>query len=296
MHPFNKFESSSVYDTINPKCIYAYFESRYITLWSILMKDFDAMKLAEVIDFLSRIRGECYYNSLYSRPDPVIDRKCCLNYMETFKVFEQECSKLRFITTMNTTQKIIKQLSQQDVVISQIDTLGQELIGRLSIEMNAILFFSIDFDKQYLLKDTDLFGVDVSVAFPTTGVDIKHAGRCLAFNEWGASVFHCMRILEIGLIILAKELKVQNDLSNWGGIIQNIETQIKNINPTFGIDWKNKRQLYSDTALEFRFIKDAWRNHIMHGTTTYDDQGAIEIFEHTKRLMQHVTVNLKLHE
>mgnify|MGYP001585324592 CR=1 FL=1 len=79
-------------------------------------------------------------------------------------------------------------------------------MGRLSDEVESYRFFYVEKDRQQYLANENLFGEQVAKAFPSAEADIQDAGRCLAFNRWTASVFHSMRVLEIGLNALAKEL------------------------------------------------------------------------------------------
>ena len=53
-----------------------------------------------------------------------------------------------------------------------------------------------------------LFGDDVARAFPSSKGDIDEAGKCLALDRGTACVFHLMRILEIGLQLLAAKLGI----------------------------------------------------------------------------------------
>jgi len=187
--------------------------------------------------------------------------------------------------------KRIKDCLTQDAQISLNDIikLNDELENRMIDEMKSRKFFSIEPDKQQLLVD-DLFGKQVAEAFPSVEQDIKHAGKCLAFEEWTASVFHSMRILEIGLSVLAKDVDVPKvDYRNWESLIQDIETNIK----TASAGDKIKEQFYSEAALQFRYFKNAWRNHVMHVRDTYDEQRAETIFSHAREFMVHLSAKLK---
>lgn len=103
-----------------------------------------------------------------------------------------------------------------------------------------------------------------------------------------------MRVLEVGLTILAKELKVPFNDTNWKGAIDQIEAAIKQINKTTaGPDWKNLEHFYSEAALQFTFFKNAWRNYVMHIHESYDEEKATQIFEHVQYFMKHLATRLK---
>ncbi len=53
-------------------------------------------------------------------------------------------------------------------------------------------------------------------------------------------------------------------------------------------DWKVDRQYYSELAVDFRLLKDAWRNFAMHGNVTYDATEATVIYNHVREFMGHL--------
>lgn len=72
------------------------------------------------------------------------------------------------------------------------------------------------------------FGKDVAKVFPGAKSDIAAASRCLALDEWTASVFHSMRVLEHALRRFAAELNLSATYEeNWHNIIDKVESTIK---------------------------------------------------------------------
>jgi len=64
------------------------------------------------------------------------------------------------------------------------------------------------------------------------------------------------------------------ELSNWHNVIEQIERHIRELQkaPVADADKpaKSERlQRYSEAASHFFFVKEAWRNHIMHARTRY---------------------------
>jgi HEPN domain-containing protein len=116
--------------------------------------------------------------------------------------------------------------------------------------------------------------------------DMKAASRCLALDEWDACVFHCMRVLEIGLASLASKFSVRYAHENWRNIINDITGKIKGIcEASHGPDWKEEEHFYSSVALHFQFLTNGWRNYVMHGRETYDPREAQQIFAHVRDFM-----------
>ena len=103
-----------------------------------------------------------------------------------------------------------------------------------------------------------------------------------------------MRILEIGLAILAKQLGVSSDQANWQNIIDQIEKELAEFEKK-----ATRRQrattlkFYSGAAVQFRYFKDAWRNHVAHVRDVYDEEDAERIFRSVKDFMIQLATELK---
>jgi hypothetical protein len=130
----------------------------------------------------------------------------------------------------------------------------------------------------------------VAVAFPSCVTKFKDAGNCLALEQFEASAFHSMKVLENGLEALAKKFSVDFSHANWHNVIQQTEKGIRDIGPSFGNDWKDQQRFCAEAATHFMFLKDAWRNHIMHSRDLlYDEGRALSILTHVREFMQALT-------
>jgi hypothetical protein len=147
------------------------------------------------------------------------------------------------------------------------------------------VFFRIPPDSRQYFQQAALFGPNVDVAFPSAADDIEHAGTCLALGQADASVFHSMRVLERGLKAIAGKLGVDFDRKNWANVIDQVEAAVTKKATAAGIDPK-ERKLYAEAAVHFRFVKDAWRNDVMHLGDPYDAGKALSILTHVRELMQ----------
>jgi hypothetical protein len=101
-----------------------------------------------------------------------------------------------------------------------------------------------------------------------------------------------MRVLELGLTVLANKLSVIIRKPDWENIINDVEAAIKKIDgPHAGASWKADRDFYAGAAKEFRYLKNAWRNHAMHVHEHYDEPEARSIIDHVKSFMVHLAEN-----
>lgn len=161
------------------------------------------------------------------------------------------------------------------------------IASTIRAEMSTHLFMQISPNRVHFYEQNDLFGRKVALNFPSARRDIKSAGSCYACDRNTACVMHLMRVLEVGLNTLAHELNVPFERRNWENIINDVELAINKINgPSVGSDWKLKKQFYSGTAKDFRYFKDAWRNHAMHYREHYEAAEALTILNHVQAFMK----------
>lgn len=146
------------------------------------------------------------------------------------------------------------------------------------------------------MKQPNVFGGKVATSFPSATFDIANAGVCLATMMSTASVFHLMRVLEIGLASLGRIFGVSLAHTNWAPAIDQIESKIRNMqkDPVWKElpDCKEQQEFYAQAASHFAILKDAWRNHTMHIRGKYTEDEAERIFENVKGFMQKLSERL----
>jgi hypothetical protein len=155
-----------------------------------------------------------------------------------------------------------------------------------SSELREELIFRLPSERRDYLEKDDLFGSDVTAAFPSAIDDIRNAGTCFAVEQWDASVFHLMKTLERGLHALAARFGVTFEQANWHNVIEQIEAKVRRMDSSFGADWKEKQKFYSEAASQFMFLKEAWRNYVMHAGDVYDEGKSLSVLSHVREFMQ----------
>jgi hypothetical protein len=159
-------------------------------------------------------------------------------------------------------------------------------------ELTEPQFLRIASEKRSYFEQLEpLFGAPVVDSFPNSDRDIAAAGRCFAFGEWTACVFHLMRALELALHKWALEMGVTQfsaiELENWKNILDAADKRIKALEQQPKSPQKDRElQYYGETCAHFRSIKDAWRNHVSHSRTTYDERETEAILMHVKEFMR----------
>ncbi|NOT41629.1 MAG: hypothetical protein HOP13_14155 [Alphaproteobacteria bacterium] len=174
---------------------------------------------------------------------------------------------------------------------------GTSLRDAIETELRDYLFFQYDKAKGERLKAWKSDWEAALAAFPSTQLDVFCATDCYALQHNTASVFHCMRILEIGLKALAASVGLTFDVQQWKNIIDLIEVEIDKIRengiPGMGKAAKDARlQFLSEAAKEFSYFKDGWRNYVSHNKLSYDEHQALGTLEHVRAFMNQLSKHL----
>ena len=135
---------------------------------------------------------------------------------------------------------------------------------------------------------------NLAQSFPSTLEDYKEAIFCYVNGRHTAAVFHAMRVLEYGLEALAKDVSLNFDVQQWGNIIDQIEKEIKTIRVTMsrGLAKNERLQFLSESAKEFTYFKDGWRNYVAHRRVKYDGHQALSVINHVKAFMIHLSTKI----
>jgi hypothetical protein len=167
----------------------------------------------------------------------------------------------------------------------------KQLIGAIEEEIKSKLFLFVPtHNAEYYEKDISVDG------FPLASAELRRASNCYALSEPTACVFHCMRAVEMALRALAKSLAVvvPVNTSQWQTLIEQIEIAVKGISQQPKSSQKSEDQtFYSEAAAQFRYTKDAWRNHVAHARVTYDESQALKIFEHSADMLRSLAPRLQ---
>jgi len=170
------------------------------------------------------------------------------------------------------------------------------LRSSLHIELDSTVFLHVGYNEAiYYREPLDGTTEDVEDRFSSTLEDLREAARCYALGRYTASVFHCMRAVEVGLIALGHDLKVPAAKNkNWQELLNEINKAIKQVSEkTHGATWRDQRQWYSEVSAHLQVIKDAWRNDVMHVHRGYDQARAREILHATRAFMCQLAARLK---
>jgi hypothetical protein len=224
---------------------------------------------------------------------PISDDKFCRNLgtlldglQITCNNFEADPAILGQLERFST--ELIKLESDRRAAVLKVrlDTILEAI--RENLESRKFLFIPVQ-DVVYW-DNAELFGPAVRVVFDGQAADeIREAGSCYATNRYTASVFHCMRVAEFALRMLAKNLSIKLihngkrqplEYAEWDKVIQQIKNKlIASRQKTRGKKREDLLNFYSGAADHCEYMKDIWRNEVSHCRRMYSRAEALAVLD-----------------
>jgi hypothetical protein len=164
---------------------------------------------------------------------------------------------------------------------------------RTELESRKFLFIPSPDDKR--IRQTEPFGKEVYLSFPTARIELTNAFTAFAVELYTACIFHLMRATEISMRALCNDRRIAAikgspvHMMEWHEIISALEAEnlkIANWPKTLGEIRVQAQEFYNGATSQFRGIKDEWRNHVSHTRSDYSRGRAEEAIQHVKILMQ----------
>lgn len=190
--------------------------------------------------------------------------------------------------------EIVQGKLRPEVPIANLTLEVTTLLDVLQKTLRDTLLYRLDqVSTELLTRDDGGMSPEAVEAFPSSRRELRSAALCQGFDLHTACVFHSMRALEYGIASLVAVLGVSPVNPNWHNILNDCDKAIKGIDPHSGSDWKDKQQFYSELAINFRYFKDAWRNHTMHAKVTFEREESMRIMDYVISFMDHISTKLR---
>jgi hypothetical protein len=209
----------------------------------------------------------------------------------------EECSKTGFARLARRCTTIAQSFGSKPPAADL--ALVFDLLSDIRAELGDHLYFWVPGERRRWYADDDeaLFGdgkpfaASVRDAIPGVGPELAEASRCFALARWTACVFHLMRAVEIALRKWADELGVTipPEVSEWREILEAAEDRLEHYRKQPRTPGRTAAIEYeAELSAHFRTIKDAWRNHVSHSRTPYDERQATSILSHVQAFVEKV--------
>jgi len=180
----------------------------------------------------------------------------------------------------------------------------KRIIETIITELGETKFLFVSNDRSEYFQNENLLGERVLQRFPLAKDDIIAAGNCLCAECHTAAIFHLMRVFEFALRAFCKELGLARmadfdkatgkfkytpaNFNVWEKQLNQLPNRVqKRLNRLRSGTRKQQLQEYYNSALEdIKFVKDAWRNHVMHGRKIFQRGEAHDLLLRTKGMME----------
>jgi hypothetical protein len=159
-------------------------------------------------------------------------------------------------------------------------------------ELDTVSIFQIPPNKRRFFEERELFGPVVAAQFPTALLDIEEASKCFALGRNTATVFHLMRVTEVGLNAIARRIAHPDPRPMWEPVLTYLDKQLKTKYGDMGALFRGDVEFLSGVSAHMHAVNLAWRRRVMHIERNYDESEAERIIEATKGLMQHLAIKL----
>jgi hypothetical protein len=266
------------------------------------MEQFSARGFFQAGCLMEGIKQECLMASMMLDPEePVYNLAARLDMgvieraTKYLRQIEKECRGIGLPISADTVKDAVKNLEDGRGLLNyqwlrdKVSDLKKLIVREMS--GHGFYYISPERGKYWPMEDSGhAFGKNVGDAFSSSFMDAGQAGVCLAVGLPTASVFHSMRVLEIGLRTFGATFGVSMGRRNWEPVISEIESKIgdMHIDPAWKAlpDCKDKQEKYSQAASHFSVMKGAWRNYTMHGRGPHGGDEAELIFLNLRAFMQ----------
>ena len=195
------------------------------------------------------------------------------------------CAQIGLELSVRQFDRVKDALNREDFTPQDIVEQVKIAQGRIQDEMEAQLFFHVSLkEAEFYEPKEPLFGAIVEAKWPRLIEDISEAGKCMALGRYTASVFHMMRVMEVGVQDFGTTLGVPLATNKaWGNILSEAKAPLSQMPST-----DPRKKVREEAWAHLDSVRIAWRNEVMHPKQTYTMEEATEVFNHVRTYMRHL--------
>ena len=180
-----------------------------------------------------------------------------------------------------------------DQPYKEISVLFSDLMSRMFDECRLRKFLALSQKEADLAFPANpLFGAEVDKRFPSAAFEIEEAGKCMGLSRPTAAVFHCMRVMEIGIKAAARCLAIPDPIKpaerNWGAMLKAVRDEMTRRSAAkLPASWANHdKAFFEEVYASLDAVRNPWRNATMHVENKYNEDEAEHIFNAVRAFMR----------
>ncbi len=190
-------------------------------------------------------------------------------------------------------EELISQISARGEVRAEHIAAFQETLER---ELKTRVFLPVAIQRQKYF-DCPLEGWEIAIEkFPDCREDVEEMSKCYALSRYTAAVFHSLLVSEHGLIVLGRQVGVNDPKPGWDATYRRLDHLVNNRRDIpAGIDFAFVEQ----TKARVESMKHAWRNKVNHAAgrlviekSGFNDFSAEEVIIATRSFMRQLAEGL----
>lgn len=157
----------------------------------------------------------------------------------------------------------------------------------IEYELESRLFLHVPQNRAEYWSEEPLLSKKAQRSFKKAIDDMVEAGKCLAVGRYTASVFHLMRVVEVGAKRFARKFPglTLSHKATLGSIAKDISCEIL-LMPNGTPSESERKEAFSRTADHLSHITAGWRNKTMHPGLSYNEEQATLMFKNVREFMQ----------
>jgi hypothetical protein len=233
-------------------------------------------------------------NGTWSK-DTIIPREIADAFIEQHRNVLRTCKTFALPVSAKSCQEIIQHLEGDSPKVARFCTLNGELLKRMEHELEAQLFLHLaPNDAALYQQPLEDWEKTLAKREMATRFDIEEASKCLALHRGTACVFHMMRLMEVGLKDITKELQITLEWHerSWEKMLTKINDEMTRRNKLNDPGWTESRPFFEGAYASLNAVRVAWRNPTMHVEKKYDPDDAGEISSMVRIFMEYLYTTL----
>ena len=273
--------------------------ARGLQLWALweIMRHYNVWQLVTAVSMLSGTEALAAKDGDGPVPRERIDQY----YRPAIEYARQQCASSELSAAVVRCDRFLIAL-RNGLLWSDLKNQAKFLIEAIQGELRYRRFAFVPTAKATILDNVSKDWADAWAKFPSLKEDTERAIDCYVLEQDTASVFHLMRVAELGLRALANKLRVKVthkgktcpiEYGDWEKVITEIKNHIAQVRTLpAGPKKQAKLEFHSDAADHCVFMKDIWRNNVSHTRKAYNDSEALAVLSRVKGFVDFLATHI----